>query len=112
MHKATSYETSRLIAQKLDLQEDHYNCFQSRLDDKWLTPFSDKVIEDFAKEGKRKLLSFPPAFVADCLETVIEIGDEYQEIFEEHGGETIQLSKLQHRRYRIHGLSEFIRQRV
>ena len=34
---------------------------------------------------------FSPAFVADCLETTIEIGDEYQEIFEEHGGEKVQL---------------------
>jgi len=31
------------------------------------------------------------ASVADCLETLIEIGDEYQEIFEEHGGEKVQL---------------------
>jgi len=37
------------------------------------------------------LLVFSPAFVADCLETIIEIGGEYQEIFEEHGGEKIQL---------------------
>jgi ferrochelatase len=36
-------------------------------------------------------LVFSPAFVADCLETLIEIGDEYQEIFEEHGGEKVQL---------------------
>ena len=113
-YKATSYETSRLIAQKLDLQEDQYTVsFQSRLDDKWLTPFSDKVIEDFAKEGKRKLLVFSPAFVADCLETVIEIGDEYQEIFEEHGGETIQLvASCNTEDTWIHGLSDFIRQRV
>ena len=34
---------------------------------------------------------FSPAFVADCLETLIEIGSEYQEIFEEHGGEHVQL---------------------
>ena len=34
---------------------------------------------------REKLLVFSPAFVADCLETLIEIGEEYQEIFEEHG---------------------------
>ena len=113
-YKATSYETSRLIAQKLDLREDQYTvAFQSRLDNQWLTPFSDKVIEDFAKEGKRKLLVFSPAFVADCLETIIEIGDEYQEIFEEHGGETIQLvASCNTEETWIHGLSDFIRQRV
>jgi ferrochelatase len=37
------------------------------------------------------MLVFSPAFVADCLETTIEIGVEYQELFEEHGGEKIQL---------------------
>ena len=73
-YKATAYETSRLIADKLGIQESDYTvAFQSRLDKKWLTPFSDEVIEDFAKELKN-LLVFSPAFVADCLETLIEIG--------------------------------------
>ena len=91
-YKATAYETSRLIADKLGLTEEQYTVsFQSRLDKKWLTPFSDEVIEQFAKEGKKRLLVFSPAFVADCLETLIEIGSEYQEIFEEHGGELVQL---------------------
>jgi len=91
-YKATAYETSRLIANKVGIREDQYTVsFQSRLDNKWLTPFSDQVIEDYAKEGMKKILVFSPAFVADCLETIIEIGSEYQEIFEEHGGEVIQL---------------------
>lgn len=91
-YKATSYATTRLIAEKLGIPESHYTvCFQSRLDKKWLTPFSDKVVEEWAKKGAKKLLVFSPAFVADCLETIIEIGTEYQEIFEEHGGEKVQL---------------------
>ncbi|MFM8595704.1 MAG: ferrochelatase [Flavobacteriales bacterium] len=91
-YKATSYATTRLIAEKLGLQEKDYTvCFQSRLDKKWLTPFSDKIVEEWGKKGAKKLLVFSPAFVADCLETLIEIGDEYQEIFEEHGGEKVQL---------------------
>ena len=32
-----------------------------------------------------------PSFVADCLETTIEIGHEYQELFVENGGEKVQL---------------------
>ena len=91
-YKATAYATTRLIAEKLQLKESDYTvCFQSRLDKKWLTPFSDKVVEDWAKKGAKKLLVFSPAFVADCLETTIEIGSEYQEIFEENGGETVSL---------------------
>jgi ferrochelatase len=37
------------------------------------------------------MLVFSPAFVADCLETIYEIGIEYQELFHKHGGEKIQL---------------------
>ena len=91
-YKATCYATTRLIAEKLNIPEEKYTvCFQSRLDKKWLEPFSDKVVEEKAKAGMKKLLVFSPAFTADCLETIIEIGDEYQEIFEEHGGEKVQL---------------------
>lgn len=91
-YKATCYATTRLIAEKLGLSESDYTvCFQSRLDKKWLEPFSDKVVEEWGRKGAKKLLAFSPAFVADCLETSIEIGDEYQEIFEEHGGEKVQL---------------------
>jgi ferrochelatase len=48
-------------------------------------------VEEWGKKGAKKLLVFSPAFVADCLETIIEIGEEYQEIFVENGGEKIQL---------------------
>ena len=72
--------------EKLGIKEGDYTvCFQSRLDKKWLTPFSDKIVEEQGRKGAKRLLAFSPAFVADCLETVIEIGGEYQEIFEEFG---------------------------
>jgi ferrochelatase len=91
-YKATCFATTRLMAAGLGIPEDKYTvCFQSRLDKKWLEPFSDKIVEQKGKEGAKKLLAFSPAFVADCLETTIEIGEEYQEIFEEHGGEKVQL---------------------
>ena len=48
-------------------------------------------MEEKAKSGMKKMLAFSPAFVADCLETTVEIGIEYQEIWEEHGGEKLQL---------------------
>lgn len=91
-YKATCYATTRLLAERLGLSSDRYTvCFQSRLDKKWLTPFSDEVVTDCAKKGMKRLLVFSPAFTADCLETIIEIGDEYQEIFTHHGGEKVQL---------------------
>ena len=91
-YKATCYATTRAIAAGLGLSEGQYTVgFQARLDDKWIKPYSDKIVEEKAKAGVKNMLVFSPAFVADCLETLIEIGDEYQEIFEEYGGEKIQL---------------------
>lgn len=91
-YHATCYATTRELAKRLNIPEEKYTVgFQSRLDKNWLEPFSDKVVEDLAKKGAKRLLVFSPAFTADCLETTIEIGDEYLEIFEEHGGEHLQL---------------------
>lgn len=113
-YKATCYATTRLLAKKLGIKEEDYTvCFQSRLDKKWLTPFSDKVVEEQAKKGAKRILAFSPAFVADCLETVIEIGEEYQEIFESFGGEKIQLvpSSNDHDRF-IDALEEMVIKRM
>ena len=91
-YKAACYATSRLLAEKLNISKDKYTvCFQSRLDKNWLEPFTDKIIIQKAKENTKKLLVFSPAFVSDCLETIVEIGIEYQKLFNEHGGEKIQL---------------------
>ncbi|MEN9699698.1 MAG: hypothetical protein RLZZ301_896 [Bacteroidota bacterium] len=113
-YKATCYATTRLLAAKLGLKETDYTvCFQSRLDKKWLTPFADKVVEEWGKKGAKKLLVFSPAFVADCLETLIEIGEEYQELFVENGGEKVQLvpSSNAHPAF-IRGLKELIKNQL
>lgn len=87
------YETTRLIAAKLNIPKDKYTVsFQSRLGKTpWLMPYSDKVVEDLAKGGAKKILAFSAAFIADCLETSVEIGHEYQGIFTANGGEKVQL---------------------
>lgn len=91
-YKAACYATTRGIAERLNIPESKYTVsFQSRLNDKWLKPFSDKVVEELAQKGMKKLLVFSPAFTADCLETTIEIGHEYKEIFTANGGEKLQL---------------------
>lgn len=91
-YKAGCYQTTKAIVEKLNLPEGKYSIgFQSRLDDKWLKPYSDKIVEDLAKKGAKNILVFSPAFTADCLETIYEIGTEYQEIFHTHGGEKVQL---------------------
>ena len=91
-YRANCMETSRQLVKHLHIPEGKYSSsFQSRLDDKWLKPFSDKVVAELAMKGAKRLLVFSPAFVADCLETTYEIGTEYQEIFHRHGGGKITL---------------------
>ena len=89
-YKATTYETTKILANKLNLSSDKYQVtFQSRLTNKWLTPFTDEVLESLPDDGDKNVLIFSPAFTADCLETIIEIGDEYKELFFEAGGEKL-----------------------
>ena len=91
-YRANCFETTRQLVKKLNIPAGKYETtFQSRLNDKWIKPYSDKVVAQKAEEGKKKMLVFSPAFVADCLETLYEIGTEYDEIFKEHGGEKITL---------------------
>ena len=112
-YKATCYETAIQLAKRFKLKDEDYSVgFQSRLGKGWIEPFSDDIITNLAKNGAKKLLVFSPAFVADCLETIIEIGDEYQELFEEHGGEKVQLvESLNSSDTFVHGLKEMILKR-
>lgn len=91
-YKSNCIATTKSLVQKLKLEESKYTiCFQSRLDNKWLTPFADKEIIKLAKDGAKKILVFSPAFVSDCLETTVEIGEGFNEIFIENGGEKLDL---------------------
>jgi ferrochelatase len=92
-YRAQCVETSRQLAKALALKEGDYTIsFQSRLgNDPWIQPYTDETIERLVKEGKKKILVFTPSFVADCLETTIEVGEEYKELFEEKGGEHWQM---------------------
>lgn len=88
-YRAQCFYTTRLIANRLNLPEDKVKTsFQSRLlKDPWIKPYTDDVINELAAEGRKRVLAFSPAFVADCLETTIEVGEEYQEQFLALGGE-------------------------
>lgn len=91
-YNAACHATTRLLAEKLNIPKEKYTvCFQSRIDKKWLEPFSDNVIIEHAKKGTKKLLVFSPAFVADCLETIVEIGHDYSLLFKANGGTHLQL---------------------
>lgn len=91
-YKAQCYATVRSLVQRCNLNEGSYSVgFQSRLDQKWIKPFSDELVVELAQHGVERLLVVSAAFVADCLETTIEIGVEYREIFEENGGLELKL---------------------
>jgi len=89
-YKATCYETTRLIASRLNLSQDKYTVsFQSRLTKNWLEPFTDEILEEFPTKGIKNILVLSPAFTADNLETLYEIDDEYKELFIENGGNSL-----------------------
>lgn len=92
-YRAQCFQTTRLLAKELGIAKEKYTlCFQSRLGkDPWIKPYTDQVIDDLIKKNVKKVLVFSPAFVADCLETTVEIGDEYAHQFMRQGGERWQL---------------------
>ena len=85
--------TSELIAQQLNLDSAKYStAFQSRLGfTKWLTPYTDVVVQKLYDAGVRNLAICCPAFVADCLETLEEIGMRLQTKWQNIGGKNFQL---------------------
>jgi len=91
-YKATCYQTSRELVKRLNLKEGKYSIsFQSRISNNWMTPFTDKNLISRAKQGCKNILVVAPSFVADCLETTIEIGLEYKVLFLKNGGQNLQM---------------------
>lgn len=88
-YRAQCFETTRLVVKALNLPADKVTtAFQSRLGkDPWIQPYTEDTLKRLAKEGNKKVLAFSPAFVADCLETTLEVGETYKEEFLELGGE-------------------------
>lgn len=87
-YRAQCYATARALAARLDLADDDYSVsFQSRLGrSPWIRPFTDERLVELAKTGVERLAVYCPAFVADCLETLEEIGMRADEDFRAAGG--------------------------
>ena len=81
-------KTARLLRERLGWSEDRLRItFQSRFGpEEWLQPYTDKTVEALARSGVRRLAVLTPGLVADCLETIEEIGVENADIFRENGG--------------------------
>lgn len=114
-YSAQCFDTTYALAEKLNLPKEKYTiCFQSRLGrDPWIQPYTSDILKVRAEAGDKRLLVFCPAFVADCLETTVEVLTEYQEEFEELGGEHIDLvESLNDHPDWIVGLSDLVRAQV
>ncbi|EGZ46992.1 ferrochelatase [Neisseria wadsworthii] len=81
-------ETVRLLAQKLQLNEqDYIMAFQSQFGKaKWIGPSTQDLLESLPKQGVAKLDVFCPGFISDCLETMEEIAIAGREAFHAAGG--------------------------
>jgi protoporphyrin/coproporphyrin ferrochelatase len=92
-YRAQCFDTTRHLVEALNIPEGKYvTSFQSRLGrTPWIKPYTDEIIKDLPKQGIKNVLAFSPSFVSDCLETTIEVGEEYKELFEEYGGQHWQL---------------------
>ena len=92
-YRAQCFSVARDVAARLGLPDGKWSvAFQSRLGRaKWIEPYTEARLEALAQQGVKKLLVMCPAFVADCIETLEEIGDRGLEQFREAGGEELVL---------------------
>lgn len=92
-YRAQCFATARALALGLRIPEDQcIVCFQSRLGrTPWIRPYTDEVVVRLAQRGVKRALILSSAFVADCLETIEELGIRAEESFKAHGGETLRL---------------------
>jgi ferrochelatase len=92
-YRAQCFATARGLAARLELAADrHEVTFQSRLGrTPWIRPYTDERVRELAQAGVKRLAVLSPAFVADCLETLEEIGIRARDDFRAHGGEELLL---------------------
>ncbi|NYT60779.1 ferrochelatase [Alcaligenaceae bacterium] len=92
-YRAQCLKTSETLTSALGINQDQWTMsFQSRLGrTKWIEPYTDATLESLAAQGKKRLLVMCPAFVADCVETLEEIGLEGRNTFQSAGGDTLTL---------------------
>ena len=92
-YPAECQATSRALAKTMGWEEDRWEmCYQSRFGpEAWLAPYTDARLEDLGKAGLRRLAVSCPGFVADCLETLDEIGEVGAGRFAKAGGGQLEL---------------------
>ena len=96
-YRAQCLRSAEAFAARMGLRPEQWSVsFQSRLGRaKWIEPYTETRLDELARQGVKKLLVMCPAFVADCIETLEEIGDRGREQFLAAGGESLQLVPCQ-----------------
>lgn len=92
-YRAQCHHTSIEITKRLQMNQDNVmTAFQSRLGrTAWIKPYTDHALETLAQKGIKKLSIACPSFVADCLETLEEIGMRASEQWKQAGGDSLTL---------------------
>jgi ferrochelatase len=92
-YRAQCYETSKLISEQLSLKHTKtLTCFQSRLGRlTWTQPYTEKILEQLAQQGIKRIAITCPSFITDCLETLEEIGIRAQATWLALGGTELTL---------------------
>lgn len=92
-YRAQCLQSARLTAKAAGLKEGQWSvAFQSRLGRaKWIEPYTESRLDELAAAGCKKLLIISPAFVADCVETLEELGIRAREQFLAAGGQQLEL---------------------
>ena len=90
-YRAQCFATSRSLVARLSLKS-HSTSFQSRLGrTPWIQPYTDFHLPELAQRGIKRLVVACPSFVADCLETLEEVGIRAREQWKTLGGERLEL---------------------
>jgi len=90
-YQAQCIATAQALRRRLGLDEKKLLLtFQSRFGKaEWLQPYTDKTIEQLARDGVKRIAVVTPGFAAACLETLEEIAQENAHIFRQHGGDEL-----------------------
>jgi protoporphyrin/coproporphyrin ferrochelatase len=85
--------TARLLAERLGLAEGEWQlAFQSRFGrTAWIEPYTATTLADCGRRGMHRVDVVCPGFVADCLETLEELGIEGRKAFLDAGGKEFHL---------------------
>lgn len=92
-YRAQCFASAHAIASRLGLRQEQYSVsFQSRLGrTPWIKPYTTELLQQLRDQGKKNVHVFCPAFVADCLETLEEVGIGLKADWQQQGGEDLLL---------------------